>query len=360
MDFSSDNSFGVHPSIIEALNAVNGGSAHSYGGDDITARVTEKFREIFETDLDVLLVPTGSAANVLAISTYCSSLGSIFAHEEAHLVIEEGGAAEFYTGGAKVVPVGGFGAQIDPDALTQALSEFPANQPRAQTPSVLSLTQSTECGTVYTRDKLTELASIAKSRNMAVHMDGARFANALASTSVDANISPAEMTWAAGIDIVTFGASKNGAMSAEAIVVFDRTKTAELERRRLRAGHLLSKSRFIAAQMEAYFADDLWLGMARQANQLAADLSERLSKISGVRLAWPTDANEVFVVMPEGLYGHLEAKGARFYNWIDKGLKHTEHAPQKGETLRRLICSFDTPASSIDELIANATSFSNP
>jgi len=357
MDFSSDNSFGVHPDIIDAIAAANGKSVPSYGGDEISAQVQSRFCEVFETDLDVFLVPTGTAGNALAVSTFCSPLGSIYAHEEAHLVIEEGGAAEFCTGGAKVIPIKGGNGQIDPERLRDHLEHGDDYGNRTMIPSVLSLTQATESGTLYQPEAIEKLVEIARARKMAVHMDGARFANAVAGLKSK----PSDLTWRLGIDVLTFGATKNGAMSVEAVVLFKRDHAEEMDRRRLRAGHLLSKMRFMAAQLDAYLRDDLWLDMAAHANAMAARLAAGIANIPNVRLAWPTEANEVFAVMPMGLCTYLEGRGARFHSWSQCGLPGTGVAaggpPGAGEDLRRMICSFDTSEASVDEFIDTAKGF---
>ncbi len=357
MDFSSDNSFGVHPKIMEAIAAANGGPVPSYGDDEITARVKKRICEVFEADLDVFLVPTGTAGNALAVSTFCSPLGSIYAHDEAHLVIEEGGAAEFYTGGAKVMPVGGPNGQIDPVRLKDRLKHGDLYGNRSLIPSAVSLTQATECGTLYQPEAIAKLVEIARAHNMAVHMDGARFANAVASLKCQ----PSDLTWRLGIDVLTFGATKNGAMSVEAVVLFDRGRADEMDRRRLRAGHLLSKMRFVAAQLDAYLRDNLWLDLAAHANAMATRLSAGITKVPNVRLAWPTEANEVFAVMPMGLCTYLEGRGARFHSWSQRGLSGTGVAaggpPGAGEDLRRMICSFDTSEASVDEFVNTANGF---
>ncbi|VAW17228.1 Low-specificity L-threonine aldolase [hydrothermal vent metagenome] len=354
MDFSSDNSFGVHPSILAAIAGANGGSVPSYGGDELTARVNRRFCEIFETEVTVFLVPTGTAANVLSVATFCSPIGSVFAHDEAHLTIEEGGAAEFYTGGAKVIPIKGANGQIDPATLMDQLAEGDAYGSRTMVPMVLSLTQPTECGTLYPPDAIAALVEIARARNMAVHMDGARFANAV----VALGCSPADLTWRLGVDVLSFGATKNGAMSVEAVVLFEAGRADEMDRRRLRAGHLLSKTRFMAAQLDAYLRDDLWLEMAAHANAMAARLSLALAALPNVSLAWPTQANEVFAVMPNGLCAHLEDRGARFHSWSRRGLAGAAGGPPgAGEDLRRMICSFETSEASVEVFVNIARGF---
>lgn len=353
MDFSSDNSFGVHPDIMQAVVAANGGTAHSYGGDVLSSKVRQRFCEIFETEVEVFLVPTGTAGNAISISTFCPPIGSVFAHREAHTNLEECGAAEFYTGGAKIVPVGGFGGQIESDLLADALAADKVYGHRSMLPSVLSLTQATECGTVYKLDTIARLAEVAKSNHMAIHMDGARFANAV----VSLGCAPAELTWRLGVDVMTFGATKNGAMSAEAVVLFDRSRADELDRRRLRGGHLWSKMRFLAAQFDAYLDNDLWIKLAGHANAMANNLSAGLSGLSGVRIAWPTESNEVFAILPDTMCAHLEGQGARFYSWNRSGLVGTSAEVGSGEDLRRMICSFETTPQMVDDFLTAARGF---
>ena len=347
MIFRSDNSYGVPPAILEAVAAANGGAVPSYGDDALTARVEQRFRELFECDVEVALVATGTAANSIGLSAVTPPFGIIYCHGESHIHLEEAGAPGFFTGGAQMHALPGFAGKIDPAGLKDALSHMHRSV-HELVPATLSLTQATECGTLYSLDEIAALTDIARSEGMAVHMDGARFANALATL----DCSPADATWRAGIDILSFGATKNGAMAAEAVVVFDRDKARDLMRRRKRAGHLWSKMRFLSAQMDAYLADELWLRLARDANAAAARLASGIEAAQGCRLPWPTQANEVFVVMQRPLAERLEAAGIRFHGWTTVGLAGTNHALSESETFIRLVTSFATPDADIDGFLS--------
>lgn len=346
MIFTSDNAYGVPPAILEALADANTGAVPSYGDDELTARVEKRFKDLFERDVDVALVATGTAANSIGLSSVTPPFGIIYCHGESHIHLEEAGAPGFFTGGAQMHALPGFAGKIDPDALTDALSHLHRSV-HELVPATLSLTQATECGTLYSLDEIAAFAEIARAEGMAVHMDGARFANAL----VALDCSPADATWRAGVDILSFGATKNGAVAAEAIVVFDRDKARDLMRRRKRAGHLWSKMRFLSAQMNAYLADELWLRLARDANASAARLAAGLEATQGCRLPWPAQANEVFAVMQRPLAGRLEAAGARFHEWTTVGLAGTNHALGDTETFIRLVASFATPEADVDRFL---------
>jgi threonine aldolase len=239
----------------------------------------------------------------------------VFCHEASHIQTDECGAPEFFTGGAKLIPLSGEHGKITAEALERAVTPLPAGVVHHVQPKVVSLTQLTECGTVYTPGEVRAIADFAHDNGMAVHMDGSRFANALATLGCTA----AEITWQAGVDVLSFGATKNGAMAAEAVIFFDPAKAGDIEFRRKRAGHLWSKSRFLAAQFDAYLADDLWLRLAAHANAMARRLADGLAGIDGVTLIHPVEGNEVFATLPEGMAGRLLAAGARFYPWIYPG-----------------------------------------
>lgn len=347
MNFLSDNGFGVAGEIFEAMRAVNTGTAASYGEDTASKTVTGRLGEIFETPVSVLFVATGTAANALSLAAYTPPWGVVFAHQESHVAIEECGAAEFYSGGAKIEGLAGFGAKITPPALLAALANFHVGMAHMSQPATISLTQSSECGTVYSLDEIRALSAVARQNKLCVHMDGARFANAL----VALGCSPAEMTWKAGIDVLSFGATKNGAMAGEAVILFDPEKAQELAYRRKRAGHLLSKQRFIAAQFDAYLKEDLWLRLAGHANAMAHRLSAGLAEIAGVTIAWPTQANEVFAILPDTLDQHLRQSGACFHPWTARGLAGTDIAPAPNQTLVRLVTSFATTQNDVDSLL---------
>jgi threonine aldolase len=311
IDLRSDNGAPVTPEIMAALERANRGSAASYGDDEITGRLTGAFRELFETDLVVFPVVSGTAANALSISQITPAYGAVFCHEHAHLNTDECGAPEFFSGGAKLVPVPGQHAKLDPEALAlriQSNAEVGVHQSES---SALSVSQSTELGSVYQPEELRRLSGIARDSSLRLHMDGARLGNAIDRLGC----TPAEATWRTGVDVLSFGATKNGALAAEAIVVFDRDLTEGLDRRRKRAGHLISKMRFVSAQLEAYIADGLWLRLAAQANRAADSLAAGMQQIPGVALAHPAEANEIFLRLPTGLAEGLGKSGILFFPW---------------------------------------------
>lgn len=306
--YVSDNAAGASPQILDAVTSAAEGLANPYGGDDLSASVRATFAEVFEHAVDVLPVGTGSAANGIALAALTPPWGSILAHADAHIDNDEAGAPEFFTNGAKIVSVGGEHSKIDPEALRAAVVYRHGDVHSVQ-PSVVSLTQATESGSIYTLDELGELSAIAHVMGLRVHMDGARFANALVSLGV----TPAEMTWRLGIDVLSFGATKNGAMTADAIVSFDQALSRELAWRHKRGGQLTSKMRFQTAQLGAYLEGDLWLRNARQANAMAERLSHGL-RAAGIEVRREAAANILFCVFPPELSAALHAEGFAFYD----------------------------------------------
>ncbi len=347
MNFASDNGAGVAPEILEAIAASSRLNSPAYGADDYTARAEAMLAEVFETEISAYLVATGTAANALALSALAQPWDAVFCHEEAHVHYDECGAPEFFTGGAKLVGIRGEGGKITPAGLRETLSRFPRGLVKGCQPGALSLSQATEAGTVYSEGEIAALCDVAHAAGVRVHIDGARFANALVASA----LSPAEMTWRAGVDALSFGATKNGALACEAVVFFDPAYAADFAYRRKRAGHTLSKGRFLGAQMVAYLEEGLWLRLAKRANGAARRLSKGLADAPGIRLAWPTDANEVFVVAPTETVEAWRENGARFYDWSTRSLA-AERTPGQGETLTRLVTSFDTEQSEIDQLLS--------
>lgn len=344
MNFASDNTSGVHPHIMRALVAANDGNLPSYGEDRLTAAATDRLRDLFEApEACVYFVPTGCAANALALSLFAPGWGRIFCHESAHIQTSESGAPEFYSAGAKMIGLPGAGGLIAPDGLRKALLDYGRSSVHSGKNSALALSNATEWGRVYSPSQLSDLSAIARQAGMAVHLDGARLANALAARQV----SPAQMTWRAGVDALSFGATKNGCMGVEAVMIFDPSHAEEFEYRRKRGGHLLSKHRFLAAQMLAWLDDGLWLDLARHANAMAADLGRRLAGIEGVQLLQPVESNGVFVTLPRAAHDRARDAGARFHVWpgdqFDDG-----HGPVGV----RLICGWSTCATEIDALLA--------
>src|SRR5262245_33908370 len=296
MNFASDNAAAIAPDILGAIARANEGAALAYGHDDWTKRVERRFAELFEHEVAVFLVPTGTAANALALAHLTPPWGAVLCHAEAHVAVDECGAPEFFGGGIKLIGLPGAAGRIALATLRRALAEGQWGGPHHVSPAVLSLSQATEAGTIYRPDELAELADIAHGRGLAVHVDGARLGNALARL----NASPAQVTWMSGVDALSFGATKGGALAAEAIVFFNPTRGAHMQDRRKRGGHLISKHRFIAAQIEAYLANDLWLELARHANAMADKLAEGLAAVD-LKPVWPVEANEVFVALPSNI-----------------------------------------------------------
>jgi threonine aldolase len=340
MIFASDNWAPAHPAIIDAIALANAGAAPAYGGDALTKRVEEKFAQIFDHDVAVYFVATGGAANALALAQIAPPWGMILCHEESHIQMDECGAPEFFTQGAKLLPLPGGHGKITHNALAHALAMFPERPPHGMPAKALSLSQATECGAVYAPEEIAELSSLAHAAGLKVHMDGARFANALATLQCTA----AEASWRAGVDVLSFGATKNGCLAAEAVVFFDRQLADQFIYRRKRGGHLFSKSRYIAAQFDAYFEGGLWLEMARHANAMARRLAEGLDA-NGALIRHPVEANAVFVTFPPGVADRLLAAGATFYPWIAPG-----HPP--ADDVKRLVCSWATGEADVDAFLA--------
>ena len=310
MNFASDNAAGIAPEILAAIARANDGAALGYGNDAWTRRVEQRFAEIFEHEVALFLVPTGTAANALALAHLSPPWGAVLCHAQSHIATDECGAPEFYGAGLKLVGLAGEAGKIAPATLTRALADGQWGGPHHVSASVLSLSQATEAGTIYRPDEIAELAATAHAHGLAVHVDGARFGNAL----VRMNASPAQATWRAGVDALSFGATKGGALAAEAVLFFDPARGADMQSRRKRGGHLLSKHRFLAAQMEAYLAGDLWLRLARHANAMADRLAGQLAA-AGFVPVWPVEANEVFVPLPARIDQRLKAAGALYYPW---------------------------------------------
>jgi threonine aldolase len=348
VNFASDNAAAIAPEILAAIAAANEGAALAYGSDAWTGRVERAVAELFEREAAVFLVATGTAANALALAHLTPPWGAVLCHQEAHIATDECGAPEFFGAGLKLIGLDGVGGKIAPRALRSALEGGPWGGPHHVTPAALSLSQATEAGTVYRVDQIRELADIAHARGMAVHLDGARFANALARL----NASPAQATWQAGVDVLSFGASKTGALAAEAIVFFDTARAANMSERRKRGGHLVSKHRFIATQFEAYLADDLWLRLARHANAMADRLAVGLTG-AGLCPVWPVEANEVFVALPSAIDQRLKAAAATYHPWSTASLPDGIAIPQDA-TLVRLVTSFATTVEEVDCFVAIA------
>jgi threonine aldolase len=341
VNFNSDNVAGASPEILAALTAANAGAVASYGDDPITARLEARFAALFEHEVAVFPVGTGTAANALALAACVPPWGVVYCHPQAHIAVDECGAPEFYSGGAKLALLDGADAKLVPVVLAQALANGGAGVVHHVQPAAVSVSQATECGTVYRPAELAALGEIAHAHGCKLHVDGARFANAL----VTLGCSAAEATWRAGVDLLSFGATKNGALAAEAVIVFDAALAATLGYRRKRAGHLFSKMRFLSAQLDAYLADDLWLRNARHANAMAARAAAGLAALGnrGVALAHPVEANELFVRLPASVNRGLAADGFLFHGW---------GPPEDGVV--RLVTAWNTDPADVEALIARA------
>jgi threonine aldolase len=337
MNFSSDNVTGVAPEIMAALAAANVGAAASYGADAVTGRLARRFSEVFEREVAVFPVATGTAANALALATLTPPWGVIYGHRDAHFQVDECGAPEFYAGGAKLWRLEGDHGKIAAADLEAAIMGRGVVH-HAQ-PASVSLTQATEAGTIYQAAEIEAIAEVCRRHRLALHVDGSRFANAVAAL----NRSPADLTWRAGVEALSFGATKNGAMAAEAVVFFDPAKAADFAFRRKRGGHLFSKMRFLSAQLEAYLADDLWLRNARHANRMAARLAEGLEAVPGARMLHPVEANELFVELPDPVIRGLFADGFQFYRWDNEA-----------SVVIRLVTAFDTAPATVEAFVAAA------
>ena len=336
MNFASDNVTGACPEVLQAIVRHNDGAALPYGEDPVTTAAEARLKEIFETDLAALPVATGTACNAIALSCMAPPYGAIYCHRDAHIHVDECGAPELFTGGAKLIPLDGDGVKLTPDALEAAI--VGAGVVHHPQPAAVSLSQGTEGGTLYSLEEIAALSAVAKRHGLKVHMDGARFANAL----VALGCAPSEMTWQAGVDVLSFGATKNGCLAAEALIFFDKTLAADAHFRRKRAGQLLSKMRFVSAQIEAYLGDEVWLRNAHHANAMAVKLSGGLCALPGVSALHPTEINEVFCRMPQALTDALLAAGFVFYDGYF------------GPGTVRLVCAWNTSEESVDALLAEA------
>jgi threonine aldolase len=335
MRFLSDNTASISPEILEAIAAANRGLTHAYGDDPWTSRLDEALGAFFGTEVRAFAVTTGTAANSLALATLSPPYGAIYCHPEAHIAVDECCAPGFFTGGAQLERIDGEHGKLTADALAATLDGQHVTVHTVQ-PAAVSISQATELGTAYRPAEIAALCQVAHARGVRVHMDGSRFANAVA--FLDCH--PGDVTWRAGVDVLSFGATKNGALSAEAVVFFDRTLVRDFELRRKRAGHLLSKSRFVAAQLLAYVESGVWRRNARHANALA----RRLGEAAGTRLLQPVEANEVFLELGTAEKAALRAAGFEFYDW--------ESAPS-GVT--RLVVSWDQAERDVEALCAALT-----
>ena len=301
--FASDNVTSACPEVMDAVIAANSGIAGSYGDDEWSLALKNKLSEIFETEVEVFLAVTGTASNALALSALAPVFGKIYCHELSHINTDECGAPELFTGGAKLIPMRSSNGRIDAVDLAETIRG--SGNVHVTQPSVVSVTMSCETGTVYQLDEIKAISKIAHDNKMSMHMDGARFANAL----VSLDVSPAEMTWKSGVDVLTLGGTKNGCLAAEAVVFFKPEMVGNFPFLHKRSGQLLSKMRFISSQLVGYLTGDVWLRNARHANAMAKILSEGLNSFANIKLAYPTQSNEVFVHLPRDVIDYLNSSG---------------------------------------------------
>jgi threonine aldolase len=335
IDYRSDNTGRAAPEILDALLRANEGTALGYGADEWTARLQERFSELFETALRVFPVATGTAANALSLASIAPSWGLVFCSAAAHINTAETNAAGFFGGGLKLVPVAGRYGRVDADELARTLTVFPPGQLHRGQAAAVNLTQATDLGGVYSLDEVRAVAEVAKARGLKLHMDGARFANAVARLGC----SPAELSWRSGIDILSFGATKNGGALCDAIVVFSPEIADGLAIQLRRAGQVWSKMRFASAQLMAYIENGLWLSLAAQSNAAAARIAAGLKDVPGITLVAPVEANEIFLELPAGVMDALEADGFQFY--------------RRSATLARFVCRFDVTDTEADALVVS-------
>jgi threonine aldolase len=326
MRFFSDNAAAAHPKVIEAIAASNRLDT-AYDGDEWSARLDRAFSDLFETQVRALWVTTGTAANCLALAALCPPFGAIVCHKDAHIENDEAGAPGFFSGGAKLMLVDGPGAKVTPDAVAAACDRVRKDVHQVQ-PAAISITNATEYGLAYSADEVAALGTLAKERSLAFHMDGARFANAIVSSGA----SPADVTWRAGVDALSFGFVKNGGLNAEALILFKPELADEIAVRRKRAGHLLSKGRMLAAQILAMLDGDLWLDNARVANAAA----QTLATAAPARLVYPVEANEVFLKVSAEEAAALRGQGFDFYDWGVGEIRLVTSWDQQGAEVERL------------------------
>ena len=334
--FASDNTAAICPEALAALQSANIDWAPSYGDDRWTARVRELVRDIFETDCEAYLVFNGTAANGLALAQLCQSFHSVICHEHAHIQTDECGAPEFFTKGAKLLLVGGAAGKIDIDEAATIIARQP--DVHAHKPRVVSITQATEFGAVYTQDEIAAVSKFARGREMFVHMDGARFANAVAAL----NCAPKAITWEAGVDVLCFGGTKNGGIAGGLVIFFKKELAREFDYRQKQAGQLASKMRFLAAPWIALLTDDVWLRNAQHSNRAARKLGQRLQTEAKIEIVFPVEANAVFLRMSEQRVRELHARGWHFYKFIEPDIY-------------RIMCSWSVSEQEIEDFVADAS-----
>lgn len=352
MEFASDNVVGAHESILAAVAQANEGAATSYGFDRWTKDAEAALNSVFEREVHSFLVLTGTAANGLALSSVCPSYGAVLCHSEAHIVTDECGAPEMFSGGARLAGLWGPQGKLTTSLVRETLDGLIRGEHEPK-PFAVSLTQASELGTIYSVEEVSGFGRLCKERGLKLHMDGSRFANALATLGC----SPAETTWKAGVDVMSFGATKNGALALEAVIFFNSALAEDFRYRRKRGGQLLSKGRFLGAQMIAYLSDGLWLKNAAHANEMAQLLASKLGTITTMRLPLPTQANEVFAIMPRTQHEAMLKRGAHYYEW-PVGRGPGTDIMREGECLVRFVTSYRTRREDVEQLAALAEEMS--
>jgi threonine aldolase len=335
VEFRSDNCGRAAPELIEALVAANSDTELGYGGDALTATLQTRFSELFEASVRVFPVPTGTAANALALAAAATPFGAVYCSPEAHINTSECNAAGFFGGGTKLVPIDGPHGKVNPEALERAIATAGKGLAHKSQPAAVNLVQATDRGAVYSVDEIAGVSQVAHAHGLTVHMDGARFANAIARLGC----TPAQASWRAGVDILSFGVTKNGGLLTDAIVVFAPESAADIGFHLRRAGAVWSKMRFASAQILAYVADDLWLRLARQANAAATRIAAQLATVAGVKIIAPVQANELFVEMDPATLAGLEQDGVLFY--------------RRGPRLARFVCRWDTSEDDVAALVGS-------
>jgi len=340
MNFASDNTAAIAPDILKAIAAVNDGFVLGYGNDTVTQDTRKRLSEFFGREVAMFLVPTGTAANSLALAHVTPPWTGVLCHANAHINTDECGAPEFFGHGIKLIGLPGDHGKLQLETVIAAIARYSGRSPHQVNAASVSLTQATEAGTIYRVDEIAAIAKVAHAAGVKVHMDGARFLNAVARL----NASPADVTWKAGVDVLSFGATKGGALAAEAVVFFDPKVAAMMPERRKRSGHLFSKHRFLAAQFDAFLANDYGLKLARHANDMADLLAEKLGA-AGIQILWPVEANLVFAAMPKALDAKLRAAGAAYY------VRRSEGLPED-QMLVRMVTSFATRKEEVEQFTA--------
>lgn len=348
MIFASDNWSGASDKVMAALAEAARLGGRAYGGDDLTRSLTDRFSALFEREVAVFVVGTGTAANMLSLASNARPGGLALCHRTAHINSDEAAAAESVAR-LKLIAIDGADGRYDADALAATLARYPAGAVHTGQPVLASVSEVSELGTAYSVAEIAAIAAVAKSRGLAMHMDGARFAGAVASLGV----SPADLTWRAGIDVLSFGGSKNGCVAAEAVVFFDPAGAGarDFAYARQRVGHGFSKAWFIAAQFHAYLDDGHWLDLARHANAMGARLAAAIRQSAVARLAVEPDANELFAILPKDVEARLRAAGAMFHPWPAESLPAAVR-PGADEVLVRLVTSFQTTTEQVDAFAA--------